>query len=66
MRTESGFASIDFTALIDEFELGLSELNDQVLIELCKAKGLKLVTHDSDFKGRNLMLLTANQNLLKS
>ena len=63
-RTESGFDVFDINALVDEYEKGDSDFNDQVLAELCKSKGLKLVTDDADFRDRGLMLLTANRHLL--
>ena len=64
VRTESGFTRLDTAALLTEYEKGQSDLNDQVLGELCVAGGLKLVTHDSDFGGQNLTILTANKRLL--
>jgi predicted nucleic acid-binding protein len=63
-RIENDFATLDIDALMDEFEKGDSDLNDQILVELCKHRNLKLVTHDSDFKDRGLDVLTANKALL--
>lgn len=63
-RIESGFAALDITRLVDEFEHGDSDVNDLVLAELCRNRNLKLVTHDGDFKDRGLTVLTANQSLL--
>ena len=63
-RIENEFAALDIDALMDEFEKGDSDLNDQILAELCKRRNLKLVTHDSDFKDRGLVVLTANKALL--
>ena len=63
-RTESGFETVDIGMLLAEYEAGDADFNDQILVELCKAKGLTLVTHDADFKDRGLTLLTANQRLL--
>ena len=63
-RTESGFETVDIGALLAEYESGDADFNDQILVELCKAKGLTLVTHDADFKDRGLTLLTANPRLL--
>lgn len=63
-RVESGFAALDINALIDEYEKGNSDFNDQVLADLCKSRGLKLVTDDRDFKGRGLAVVTANRHLL--
>jgi predicted nucleic acid-binding protein len=63
-RVESGFASLDINALIEEYEKGGSDFNDQVLAELCKSRGLKLITDDKDFKGHDLVIVTANRRLL--
>lgn len=63
-RVESGFEALDINALVDEYEEGDSDFNDQVLAELCKSKGLKLVTNDSDFKDYGLTVVTANRHLL--
>ena len=63
-RTGSGFASVDIASLIDEYEKGESDFNDQMLTELCKSRGLTFVTDDGDFKGLGLSLITANKKLL--
>jgi predicted nucleic acid-binding protein len=63
-RTGSGFASVDIASLMDEYEKGESDFNDQMLTELCKSRGLTFVTDDGDFKGLGLSLITANKKLL--
>lgn len=63
-RTESGFESVDVRSLINEFAAGEVDFNDQMLAELCGANNLKLVTHDVDFEGENLTILTANPKLI--
>jgi len=63
-RIESGFDTLDIAALVDEYGKGNSDFNDQVLAELCRSKGLMLVTHDSDFTDTGLTIVTANQHLL--
>ena len=63
-RIESGFDVLDINALVDEYEQGDSDFNDQVLGELCKTRGLKLVTDDVDFQDRGLTIVTANRRLL--
>jgi len=63
-RTESGFTSADIASLIDEYERGNSDFNDQMLVELCKRQGFTFVTDDQDFKGSGLSLITANRRLL--
>jgi len=64
VRSESGFAALDIDALIKEFELGETDFNDQIIADLCKHQGWKLVTHDGDFKNYDLAVLTANRHLL--
>jgi len=63
-RAESGFSGIDIQGLLVEFEAGGHDFNDQVLVRLCQAQNLQLVTHDADFKGKGVNILTANQRIL--
>lgn len=64
-RCSSNFTGVDIEALLTEFEKGDSDFNDQIFSEICKDKGLVLVTDDADFKGSKLTILTANSSLLK-
>ncbi|WP_017719268.1 type II toxin-antitoxin system VapC family toxin [Kamptonema formosum] len=64
-RTESGFESADLGAILSEYAGGEADFNDQMLAALCRAKGLKLVTHDADFEGEDLTVITANAKLLR-
>lgn len=64
VRVESGFSSIDINGLLTEYETMPSDFNDQVLIGLCVANNLQLVTHDSDFKGKGVTIITANRKIL--
>lgn len=63
-RIESGFAILEINDLLNDYAAGSSDFNDQVITELCKEKGLTLITNDGDFKGQGIPLLTANQRLL--
>ncbi len=63
-RIESGFDALYMDALIDEYGKGNSDFNDQVLTGLCKSKGVKLITDDSDFMDRDLTVITASRHLL--
>jgi len=63
---ESGFEDIDASALLTDFQSGQHDFNDQVIAELCRARGLKLVTHDADFQKYGLTVLTANDDLLNA
>lgn len=61
---ESGLESLDFNGLLVDFAKGNSDFNDQVISELCKNRGLTLITNDSDFQGQGISILTANKKLL--
>lgn len=61
---ESGFTSANMEAIKKDYEDKQPDFNDQILAELCKSKGLKLVTHDGDFEDQGLTLITANRRLL--
>ena len=63
-RLESQFSTVDISAILAEYENCKADFNDLVLAELCKSKGLSLVTHDGDFKDRGLTLISANPKLL--
>jgi len=62
--TESGLTSVNLRGILREYAAGESDFNDQMLAELCKARNLKLITHDTDFYGDNLTIITANRRLL--
>ena len=64
-RIGSGFESLDTTAVLDEYAAGNSDFNDQILVALCKKKGLKMVTDETDFKERGIPIITANKRLLR-
>ncbi len=63
-RVESGFGTLDIESLVTEYGQGNADFNDLVLADLCKSKGFKLVTDDGDFKGKDVVVLTANKRLL--
>lgn len=63
LRVESGFSIVDISALLAEYETIPSDFNDQILIGLCVSNHLQLVTHDSDFKGKGVNILTANSRI---
>lgn len=63
-RIENGFEALDIDGLIDEYADGDSDFNDQVIVALCKNKGLKLVTDDGDFCIQDIPVVTANKRLL--
>jgi predicted nucleic acid-binding protein len=65
-RTESGFVPIDIVSLLVEYEQKRHDFNDQMIAETCRAKNLKLVTHDFDFRNFGLDILTANRQLIEA
>lgn len=64
-RVENGFETLDIGSLINKYADGDSDFNDQVIITLCRKRGLKLVTDDGDFCGQGISVITANQRLLE-
>lgn len=50
--------------LINGYEDGVSDFNDQILAEFCRIESLTLITHDNDFRHQNVPVLTANTKLL--
>ncbi|MCY4613240.1 MAG: PIN domain-containing protein [Nitrospira sp.] len=63
-RIEGNFVALEIDSLLDAYAAGDTDFNDQMITELCKREGLTLITHDRDFKGRRIPVLTANQHLL--
>ncbi len=61
---ESGFSALDADALLTTYAAGQTDINDQIMAELCRTQGWTFVTDDADFKGV-IPLLTANGHLLK-
>ena len=61
---ESRFEMLDAESLIGEYARGGADFNDLVIMDLCKNRGLKLITDDGDFDGQGISVLTANKRLL--
>lgn len=57
---EEAFAHCDLTALLTQFGAGQSDWSDELIIALCQARDLTLVTDDSDFLDSGLRILTRN------
>lgn len=63
-RLESGFQELDVDMILESFATGQNDFNDQIIANICKDCELTLITHDADFKGDNISILTANSKLL--
>lgn len=61
----NNFENLAPASWLAAFENQRHDFNDLVIAELCKARGLKLVTHDADFKFPGLTIITANPHLLR-
>lgn len=66
LRIESGFDALAINDLLDEYALGETDFNDQIIAALCRNKGLILVTDDGDFRDNEIPVVTANKRLLAS
>ena len=65
-QIESRYETVDVEAWMNEYETGEYDFNDQVIRDLCKRKGWKLVTDDGDFDAQGIPVITANAGLLRS
>ncbi len=63
---ESGLTSIDMNSLLIDYESKCPDFNDQILVELCRSRSFKFVTHDGDFKDYDITILTANKSMLSN
>ena len=63
-KIDDGFGSLDLDKITKDYSKGNSDFNDQILAELCKNKGMILVTDDGDFKNSGIPLITANRRLI--
>ncbi len=63
-RTNIAFESVEMGGIIDAYVAANADFNDLILAELCQANNFKLVTHDGDFQGDDLTILTVNSKLL--
>lgn len=63
-KIEDSFEELAINNLLEEYAIGASDFNDQILTDLCKRKNLILITDDSDFKNQEIFIVTANKRLL--
>lgn len=62
--TETPLQLNDLPAILSEFEAGNLDFNDGVLVDTCRLRGWKMVTHDKDMTLGGIEVVTANPNLL--
>jgi len=63
-RINGDFAKMNISAMLDEFEQGKSDWNDQQIVDLCQRNGCALLTNDADFKDASIDILTCHSKLL--
>jgi len=64
-RIDCGFSNLNHADLVNEFADGNSDFNDLLIADICKKNNYRLVTHDGDFCGSDLNILTMSRRLLK-
>lgn len=57
---------LDLNQALADFSTGKVDFNDTLVVDICKKKGLKLMTNDGDFKKGGIDVLTTNPRLLKT
>lgn len=57
---------LDIRQALDDFESGLVDFNDAILVDVCKKRDLKLMTNDGDFQRGGIEILTVNRHLLRA
>ena len=62
---ESGFTIIDKKPFLNRLQTGNYDFNDLVIAELCRNNNYILVTHDGDYRGFDVEVLTSNPALLR-
>ena len=63
-KVKGDFAAMDVPAMLDEFEQGKSDWNDQQIVDLCQRNQCSLLTNDADFKDASIDILTCHSKLL--
>lgn len=61
---DSDFTLTSAASAIAGLAAGTLDFTDQVLVQLCGAKGFTIITHDGDYKGADVNILTFNSSLL--
>lgn len=63
--TEYNFHAVDLLEMVEEYAGGDSDINDLAIARICRSQRLTLITHDGDFAGQDVPILTANPRLLR-
>lgn len=63
-RHDSPFRSADIEQVLGDFARGAQDINDGLLVDACRQRGWKLLTHDGDFTDGGIDVLTGNPKLL--
>ncbi len=57
---------LDLPLALADFSSGNVDFNDALLVDICKKRNLKLMTHDGDFQDGGIEVLTTNLRLLRA
>ena len=63
-RHDHPFLKSDIEQVLADFEAGVSDFNDGLLIETCRMNSWKLVTNDGDCTNGGIEVLTSNPKLI--
>lgn len=65
-RYDHPFDGANLTQILADFQSGVYDLNDGLLVETCRHHGWKLITNDGDFTTGGIEVVTGNPGLLKA
>ncbi len=57
---------LELNQALRDFSTGQIDFNDALLVDICKKRNFKLMTHDGDFQNSGIEILTTNPRLLRS
>lgn len=61
---DDNFSSCGINDVLCDFESGVNDFNDGVILHFCRTHDCKLITHDGDFTVGGIDVLTSNKKLL--
>ncbi len=59
-------SELDLSLALAGFSSGNVDFNDAILVDICKKRNLKLMTHDGDFRDGGIEILTINKKLIRT